>query len=1112
VIGQRNARRLLYLLIALVISPICSAPVAADDLYRFSYNVRGDAKPIVLYADEVTTWTESGRRVILLKGKVLVEHGVVQVRAQNAVAWIDQQRQTGILRLDLYAEGDVALENGPESHSSARALADLSTRGELKLRSNNGKVIQASRTDDPLYRRAEAVRSPQANPAPPSGIRPVSYQEAVPPPPVLPSTAPAVAPVQGPPPGAAAGSPGAGQPLPAPSTAPAPPSSGPFGVPVPIPQGPVQSTVPTVPAPTPSVIPPSPTPTVPIPAPPVTPSPAPNASGAGPSTLVVPPAKAPPAGPPAAGNAPTRDWTIRSRNPGGLNFESFAVSKDENVVVLTGGIILIVRTDDLNGLVDIEADRCVFWTHGNTQEVLNNLRSEQSQHSRELEFYLSGNVEIRQQNPKGSHVIRADQVYYDVAHDVAVAMRADLEYKEPRLPDPVHMHAEELLKLSPTQYKGLKAEVFSSRLPSDPGLKVYVSEATLEEKSIERRSIFGIPFLNRTTGEPDIEEQRFFDGRNAILEFEKIPIFYLPFIRGDANDPLGPLESVNLDYNRIYGARIGATFNVYDLLGMDPVPNTRWRFDTDYLSNRGPALGTEYDYSGKSFLTLPATLTGLVKGYGIYDKGVDILGGDRTGEPHTDWRGRLLWRQNVQDLPEDFTLQTQVSWLSDKNFLEQYYKNEFDSDLNQETFSYLKQQRDNWAWTTLIEERDRAWVTETSWLPRADGYLIGQSFFDLLTYNAHASAGYARLRPTSVAPPLIDATDETDNTGRLDLMQEISLPFSLGAFRLVPYALLDLTYYSSDLEGNNVGRVYEGGGLRASIPFSRLFPDVKSDLLNLDGIYHKIVFSANYFIAHSDVPYTRLPQLDRLNDDATDQALRDITPQQPALNPTHGTFLATSPLFDPQIYAIQQLVDNRIDTLDTIEVFQFDMRQRWQTKRGYPGQEHIVDWMTLDLSGSYFPNPERDNFGQDFAFLQYDWIWNIGDRTALVSSGWYDPIQNGPRVFDIGAILNRPDRTSFYLGYREIDPLNSQAVTGAVTYIFSPKYAMTASATYDFGVKTEVTSLILTRMGSDLQVSFGINYNSILNTFGVAFEIVPNIIPTANRAAMGAIGTPLIGR
>src|SRR5208282_4913447 len=101
---------------------------------------------------------------------------------------------------------------------------------------------------------------------------------------------------------------------------------------------------------------------------------------------------------------------------------------------------------------------------------------------------------------------------------------------------------------------------------------------------------------------------------------------------------------------------------------------------------------------------------------------------------------------------------------------------------------------------------------------------------------------------------------------------------------------------------------------------------------------------------------------------------------------------------------------------------------------------------------------------------------------------------------------------SFYLGYREIDPLNSQAVTGAVTYIFSPKYAMTASATYDFGVKTEVTSLILTRMGSDLQVSFGINYNSILNTFGVAFEIVPNIIPTANRAAMGAIGTPLIGR
>src|SRR5262249_53714239 len=183
-----------------------------------------------------------------------------------------------------------------------------------------------------------------------------------------------------------------------------------------------------------------------------------------------------------------------------------------------------------------------------------------------------------------------------------------------------------------------------------------------------------------------------------------------------------------------------------------------------------------------------------------------------------------LWRQNVQDLPAGFTIQTQVSALSDKNFLEQYYKNEFDNDINQETFLYVKQQQRNWAWTFIVEPRIRDWVTETEWLPRADGYVLGQSFFDIFTYNARASVAYAQLRPTNVPPPPVEITDVATNTARLDLGQELSLPFTLGALRVVPYGVLDLTYYSRDLTGNERGRVYEGGGVRASIPFTRIYP------------------------------------------------------------------------------------------------------------------------------------------------------------------------------------------------------------------------------------------------------------------------------------------------
>jgi hypothetical protein len=286
---------------------------------------------------------------------------------------------------------------------------------------------------------------------------------------------------------------------------------------------------------------------------------------------------------------------------------------------------------------------------------------------------------------------------------------------------------------------------------------------------------------------------------------------------------------------------------------------------------------------------------------------------------------------------------------------------------------------------------------------------------------------------------------------------------------------------------------------------------VESELFNVNGINHKIVASANYFVADSNVRYTQLPQLDRLNDDASDQALRDIRPIDAALYPGVGKVLATSPLYDPQVYAIRRLVDDSIDTLDRIQELQFDIRQRLQTKRGFPGDQHIVDWMTLDLSGTFFPEENRDNFGQSLAFLEYDYVWNLGDQTALVSSGWIDPIADGPRVFTVGAFVNRPDRTSFYLGYTEIEPIDSRAISAAVTYIISPKYALTAASTYDFGNAQALSnSVSATRIGKDLQVTLGFTYNALTNNFGLLFEIVPNLVPPNKRfgpvAAAGAGG------
>ncbi|MFO0864295.1 MAG: hypothetical protein U0744_06500 [Gemmataceae bacterium] len=262
----------------------------------------------------------------------------------------------------------------------------------------------------------------------------------------------------------------------------------------------------------------------------------------------------------------------------------------------------------------------------------------------------------------------------------------------------------------------------------------------------------------------------------------------------------------------------------------------------------------------------------------------------------------------------------------------------------------------------------------------------------------------------------------------------------------------------------------------------------------MDTLYHKILLSANYYVARTNLGYDQLPQMDRLNDDASDQALRDMRYWQPKyIDAGTANLLQTKALFDPQNYAVRRLVDTRVDTLDDINVAQFGIRQRLQTKRGFPGDEHVVDWMMLDLRVSVFPQGQTQNFGEHWGIFEYDYVWNIGDRTALLTRGLVDPFPEGPRVFNVAGQYNRPDGTQFILGYRTIDPIESKAIIAQVGYQFSPKYYVSGSGVWDIGLKQNFYTFGVTRIGTDLQVTLGFTYNSTINNFGVNFSIIPNL-------------------
>jgi hypothetical protein len=783
--------------------------------------------------------------------------------------------------------------------------------------------------------------------------------------------------------------------------------------------------------------------------------------------------------------------------------------------IFTGGVIVNVTFENSVDEIEFATDEAVIWARGLAIDNPPKEGLQTTGNGKEMiEVYLTGNVIVRMKSRTGPpQILRAASVYYDLDRDRAIALRGDLEYAPLLAPDPIHLRGEELRRLDLDNWEALKGTANSSKLPNDPGIRMDARRMVLHEEQGPLRNVFGLQYRDLLTGKPVVGEERTATMYDAVPRVGGVPVFYFPWFRTDADRPLGPFLNAGFGQSTIFGTQLYTTWDMFNLLAIRPPSNQRWALELDYLSARGPAIGSNYTYQippSDPFSGISPAL-GLMKYYGIWDHGQDILGGERGVQPTPpDFRQRFLWRHQ-QEITPDLYFQGQLAYQSDQNYLEEYFKTEYDTGPNQELFAYLTWQRDNWWTSALAEDRlARPWMDETNWLPRFDGGLLGQSFLDRFVYMARGSAAFAQSRPSQSNPYPVLSTDQRLSTGRLDLNQELSVPFGLGPVQFAPYGMLDLTGYSNDLNGNPIGRVWGGGGTRASISLSRLYEGVASDLFNIRDLYHKAVLSLNYLNAQTNVHYNQLPLLDRLNDDATDQAWRNIKPYESQLvSGLGGIALQNSPVYDPQLYAIRRVLLNKVDTMDAIDVLQLDLRQRLQTHRGYPGMEHVVDVMTLSTSASYFPQAQRDNFGHPWSFLEYEYLWNIGDRVSAQSTGWFEPYTGGSRYWTVGLAMNRPDRTNFYVGYRQIDPVNSKAVTLALGYQLSNRYYLNVSSAYDFGIHAALSNaLMLTRTGTDLTVSIGVSYNSLQNNFSLNFMMMPNFLmgATAQQGGMGMMG------
>ena len=216
--------------------------------------------------------------------------------------------------------------------------------------------------------------------------------------------------------------------------------------------------------------------------------------------------------------------------------------------------------------------------------------------------------------------------------------------------------------------------------------------------------------------------------------------------------------------------------------------------------------------------------------------------------------------------------------------------------------------------------------------------------------------------------------------------------------------------------------------------------------------------------------------------------------------------------FDERYFAFRQGLQGWVtspnsEIADDLSVIQIGVRQRWQTKRGMPGEERIIDWITFDIGTALYPNSTRDNFGADFGAFNYDFRWHIGDRFSVLSDAYLDFFSQGLRTASVGVQLSRPAVGNVYLGYRMIEgPISSNVITANTTYRMSDKWGVKGLTQIDFGdAGTIGQGLSLVYIGESFLWQFGLHYDASRDNLGFRFGFEPRFMRRSRLFSPGGV-------
>jgi hypothetical protein len=660
--------------------------------------------------------------------------------------------------------------------------------------------------------------------------------------------------------------------------------------------------------------------------------------------------------------------------------------------------------------------------------------------------YLEGDVVMRQ----GPNMFRASKLYYDFLRDRALILDAVVRTTIARRNIPLYIRAAEIRQLSRNRFAASDALLTTSEFHT-PHYHVGARHVEL---------------INRTP--PDVSGRQrglragTFTIRHATLNVEGHPLIYWPYIRGNIDSSETAIKSIRSGFSDFFGVELETKWHLFNLLGLETPDGFDSTLSLGLFSSRGPAVGVNARYTRDSY-------SGLLRSYLLTDSKEDFLGRKREELSARDVRGRFLLRHR-QYLAQDWQVSLELSYISDEGFLEEFFESEFDVEKEQETLLYLKKQSENRAFTALIQPRILDFVTQTERLPDLAYFLVGEPVGRTATWYSENRLGIVRYRPADQTFRELLRDGRAVASGavaRGDTRQEIDVALNLGPVRLVPFAVIRGSAWDDSPDRGGLTRVFGTYGVRGTMYLSRVFPDARSTLFDIDGVRHIIKPDITAWVSHTN---------------------RD-----------------SNELFP---------FDETVEGIDEVDGVAIGVRQRWQTKRGEATRRRTVDFLTLDVEAAFFNQAESDEVTNGFTsysrpensisrnYVNSSAIWRLNDRTALLSELNYDVNDGEIDILNVSLAVERTPRLSYLIGYRMIEEGRFDLLGFDMNYRLTEKHTLALRELFDPGKgRTLDFTVALIRKFPHWFGAVSFALDDAEDDFGVSISVWPEGLP---QAALGS--------